>query len=80
MNTPIIMNGRPRSVSGAEKMSYAGAVTMALGGTPPKEGRRSGVTVTYANGVGNARGTLAKDESVHLTPGMVFNVMRTGSA
>lgn len=69
----IIVNGRPRTVSGKD-ISYQQVVNLAFPDGPAGDGIE--YTVSYANPHGRD-GTLTPGESVHVKEGMVFNVTQT---
>lgn len=69
----IIVNGRPREVSGHE-LTYAEVVAIAFPNDQPDPNVI--YTVAYANPHGKD-GTLVAGQEVHIKDGMSFNVTKT---
>jgi hypothetical protein len=72
-NHTIIVNTRPKEFVG-QKITYDEVVQLAYPGEHQSE--MTVFTVTYANPHGHD-GSLASGEDVHVTEGMVFNVVKT---
>lgn len=71
--TIIIVNGRPREVTGKE-ISYSQVVQLAFPDDQTNENIE--YTVAYANPHGKD-GTLVEGQTVHIKKGMIFNVTKT---
>lgn len=71
--TDIVVNGRPRQVTG-HKISYRQVVQLAFPDDQPTDGIT--YTVAYANPHGKD-GTLTDGEETNVKEGMVFNVRKT---
>jgi hypothetical protein len=71
--TTIIINGRPKEVTGIT-ISYSQVVRLAF----PDDQASDTIeyTVAYANPHGKD-GTLVEGQSVHIKKGMIFNVTKT---
>lgn len=69
----IIINGRPRSVTG-KSISYEDVVKLAFPDDPSNQ--NIDFTVAYANPHGKD-GELVSEQEVHVKEGMVFNVTKT---
>lgn len=69
----IIVNGRPREVTG-KMISYEEIVKLAFPNEPSNQD--IDFTVAYANPHGKD-GTLVSGQEVHVKEGMVFNVTKT---
>jgi len=72
----IIVNARQKTISQSE-LTFDEVVTLAFG---PPNYETNGYTVTCHKGEEDkAKGSLVRDESVHIKPRMVFDVIRTES-
>jgi hypothetical protein len=70
----IIVNARPKTVS-QRILTFDEVVTLAFG---PPNYETTVYTVTYQKGDDKKpKGTLTRGESVHIRPGMIFDVIRT---
>lgn len=71
--TVIIVNGRPKEVTG-KTISYSQVVLLAYPDDQAND--KIEYTVAYANPHGKD-GTLVEGQSVHIKKGMIFNVTKT---
>ena len=70
----VTVNGRPKAIEGQAELSYAEVVDMAFSGKRHPTGV---LTVAYAKGrEDRPHGTLVPGQSVGISGGMVFNVVR----
>ena len=71
----IVVNGREKTVSKKEILTFDEVVELAFPGEPQTETRI--YSVTYTKGEGNKEGELVVGTSVKVKKGMVFNVSPT---
>lgn len=71
--TVVIINGRPREVTG-QRISYSQLVQLAFPDDQPNE--TTVYTISYSDPHGKD-GTLVSGQDVHVKEGMIFNVTKT---